>query len=317
MKISVILPTYNRAASLAEAIDCVLDQTVPPHELIVIDDGSTDDTAAVLARYGDRIRAIRCDNGGVARARNIGMRAATGDWLAFQDSDDLWSPDHLAVAARDLAGAGADVVAHLGNVVYVGEGYRSDLFSMKGAAFPADRATLVADALRLVISGMTLQGSTVRREVALRLGGFDETMRMLSDSAFFCKLALQGPFLATGATVAEIRRLEGDDSSITSLHRKKALYARQMHVRYLDALVGDDLTPAQRRLVNGRLSGALFRMAEVERLTDRGAALRTLARSARLNPSAVKGWGKAALAALGGAPAYRWLLRRNAALDRS
>ena len=86
--ISVIIPCYNSGTHLAQAIDSVLAQTCPASEIIVVDDGSTDDSPAIMARYGDRIRVVRQANAGLPAARNAGIQAATGEWLAFLDADD-------------------------------------------------------------------------------------------------------------------------------------------------------------------------------------------------------------------------------------
>ena len=94
--VSVIIPTYNRAAWLGAALDSVLAQSYPKIEIVVVDDGSTDDTAALVARYGDRVRYQRKPNGGVATARNVGLAAATGELLAFLDSDDVCLPQRIA-----------------------------------------------------------------------------------------------------------------------------------------------------------------------------------------------------------------------------
>jgi glycosyltransferase involved in cell wall biosynthesis len=102
--VSVIIPTYNRAELISQAIDSVLAQTVPAHEIIVADDGSTDDTAAVVAAYGDRVRYLALPHRGQpAATRNAGIRAATGVLLAFLDSDDLFLPDKLARQIAALA----------------------------------------------------------------------------------------------------------------------------------------------------------------------------------------------------------------------
>jgi glycosyltransferase involved in cell wall biosynthesis len=89
-RVSVIVPAYNAAKYLAETLDTVLAQTVPAHEILLIDDGSTDDTPAVAARYEGRITYIRRENRGVSAARNFAIGRATGNWIAFLDSDDLW-----------------------------------------------------------------------------------------------------------------------------------------------------------------------------------------------------------------------------------
>jgi len=94
--VSVIIPAYNATAFLGETLDSVLAQTYPNLEIIVVDDGSTDDTPDLLGSYGDRIRVLRQANSGQATARNHGAREAHGELLAFLDSDDLWDPDKIA-----------------------------------------------------------------------------------------------------------------------------------------------------------------------------------------------------------------------------
>lgn len=317
LSFSVILPVYNRAATLAPALESVLNQTRPAEEILVIDDGSKDDIEAALASYGDRVTLIRQANGGVANARNTAAKAAKGTWLSFQDSDDLWASDHLETQARDLATASEDVVCHLGDVTYIGDGYNERLFSIKNRQFPEDHAEQIDRALPLVISGMTLQASAIRRDVFARLGGFDEEMRMLSDTAFFCQLALEGAFLVTGRNMCDILREEGDQNAITSMHRTKRLYAREMAVRILDRIPQDRLNDAERLQVRRMLSGARFQMAEVLAETDAAAARKLLATSAMQHPSPVTGWSKAALGMILGKKGFELLRRRHKVLDRS
>ncbi len=96
LPVSVILPVYNRAWCIREAVDSMLAQTYGNRELIVVDDGSTDETGRILRQYGDRITVISQLNRGVSAARNRGVRAASGNLIAFLDSDDLWLPEKLA-----------------------------------------------------------------------------------------------------------------------------------------------------------------------------------------------------------------------------
>jgi glycosyltransferase involved in cell wall biosynthesis len=95
-RVSVVIATCNRAEFLPATLDSVLEQEFRDFELIVVDDGSTDDTEAVLRRYGDRIRVISQPNQGPSAARNTGAAVARAPWIAFQDSDDLCAPQHLA-----------------------------------------------------------------------------------------------------------------------------------------------------------------------------------------------------------------------------
>ncbi len=108
---SVIIPVYNAAHYVAEAIESELHQTQRPLEVIVIDDGSTDETPHVLARYAGRIVAVRQTNAGLAAARNRGLAVARGEFVAFLDADDAWYPNALAVMTEVLqTRTGADLV---------------------------------------------------------------------------------------------------------------------------------------------------------------------------------------------------------------
>ena len=99
MSVSVIIPAYNRATLLPFTLDAVLAQVPAPDEVIVVDDGSTDGTAAVVARYANTVRCLAIENSGDLVARNTGLRAARADRVAFCDSDDLWRPGFLAAMA--------------------------------------------------------------------------------------------------------------------------------------------------------------------------------------------------------------------------
>jgi glycosyltransferase involved in cell wall biosynthesis len=101
--VSVIIPAYNAARYVGAAVESVLAQSYRPLEVIVVDDGSTDDTGGALGRYGGAVRYVRQPNRGPAAARNLGIRAATGRWLAFLDADDQWLPDKLRIQATCLA----------------------------------------------------------------------------------------------------------------------------------------------------------------------------------------------------------------------
>ena len=96
IRFSVVIPTFNRSAWLVESLESVFAQTEPAFEILVADDGSTDDTPEVLRRYAGRVKVLTQPNAGPAAARNLGIGAATGDYVAFLDSDDLWFPWTLA-----------------------------------------------------------------------------------------------------------------------------------------------------------------------------------------------------------------------------
>lgn len=102
-RFSVVIPVFNAATTLARAIESARAQSWPAHEIIVVDDGSTDATAAVARRFGEAVRLIQQPNRGVAAARNAGAAAATGDWLAFLDADDWYAPDRIERHAAWIA----------------------------------------------------------------------------------------------------------------------------------------------------------------------------------------------------------------------
>ena len=102
MSISVIIPAYNAEQHISRAIDSVLAQTHPADEIIAVDDGSTDDTGQILRSYGRQLRYIGQENGGAGAARNTGIKAARGEWIAFLDADDEWLPEKLKCQADHL-----------------------------------------------------------------------------------------------------------------------------------------------------------------------------------------------------------------------
>lgn len=106
--VTAIIPTYNRAALVRRAIDSALRATTSHDEILVVDDGSTDDTTSRIKDYGDRVRVLQVPHRGAGAARNAGVAAAKHDWIAFLDSDDEWDPDKIAMQ-RALLAAREDV----------------------------------------------------------------------------------------------------------------------------------------------------------------------------------------------------------------
>lgn len=100
---SVVIPCFNRASRIEAAINSALDQSLPPHEIIVVDDGSTDESASVAESLGPAVRVIRTENRGPSAARNLGIDEAQGDWIAFLDADDVWHPEKMTLQAQALA----------------------------------------------------------------------------------------------------------------------------------------------------------------------------------------------------------------------
>jgi glycosyltransferase involved in cell wall biosynthesis len=134
--VSVVIPAWNRADRIEGAILSALEQEPKPLEIIVVDDGSTDGTdAGRLVALDARVRVIRHDaNRGAAEARNTGVAAARGDWIAFLDSDDRWLPGKLARQLAQVAGAGEHRLFACGNVLLEGGAYDGRLYNARPPA---------------------------------------------------------------------------------------------------------------------------------------------------------------------------------------
>ena len=120
--ISVVIPCHNAAAFLRATIASILGQTEPVLEVIVVDDGSTDDSARIAELFGPPVRVVRQPNQGESAARNRGIEAAAGDWVAFLDADDLWLPTKIELQSEAIRSAPADVVCVIGDFFLFGEG---------------------------------------------------------------------------------------------------------------------------------------------------------------------------------------------------
>lgn len=185
-KVSVIIPAFNRAQYISKALESVLAQTYGNYEIVVVDDGSTDATVAALEPYRERISYIYQPNRGVSAARNTGIAASCGEFLAFLDSDDLFLSDKLAAQVAFLDGnSQVDLVA---------SGWTH--IDQEGA--PLDRAEPWLHSERLDLATLLtscpfiLQSSLVRREWLEQVRGFDEELRRAEDWDLFLRLAHEG-----------------------------------------------------------------------------------------------------------------------------
>jgi glycosyltransferase involved in cell wall biosynthesis len=200
MKVSVVIPTYNRGRSIVDAITSVLTQRHADLELIVVDDGSTDDTASRVAAIHDRrLRYVRGEHEGVSAARNLGVKRAGGALLAFLDSDDLWRPDKLASEVAVLTHHPAvdvvfsDLEKRDGDRVYASFMRETAVFSrrLRGGSHP-DPLVLEAREMQLcLLEEVPVKPSAlvVRREAFERVGGFDEAWTSSEDWEFLLRLA--------------------------------------------------------------------------------------------------------------------------------
>ena len=209
MKISAVIPAFNRRHYLPRAIDSALAQTVRVDEILVVDDGSTDGSADfVESRYGNRVRVVRQANSGVAGARRRGIREARGEWIAFLDSDDEWLPDRngeLLKAAEQVPADVAWIFGALRIVTDSGEG--PTLFEEYGLTV-SESLHVFADsiAIQYPYQFPMLQASFIRREALLELNCFSEGLRSDDDLLASFQVACRYRFAAIPLVVGRYFR---------------------------------------------------------------------------------------------------------------
>lgn len=250
--VSVIIPTYNRADTIEEAVESLLSQSHAALEIIVVDDGSTDDTAGRLERFSGRIRFVRKPNGGCATARNIGLEHASGRYIAWMDSDDVCLPDRIALQAIALDSLEQAVLVScdFSSMNAVGEvleqshicSYYSTARQAGGAAKLYDAAMPVADGTsearptyvgncyEKLIWGNFIHPPTVmvRRDALERCGGFDPEVPYNAEYDCIIRVARQGPCLYIDSPLLLYRYTDAQMSGSPTLWKVKENTARIM-----------------------------------------------------------------------------------------
>jgi len=188
--ISVIIPTFNRADCIGKTIESVLEQTYTNFEIIVVDDGSTDNTQEVLEPYKDRICYIYQDNLGCAAARNTGIQKAHGQWIAFLDSDDRWHSEYLERQLNSIENLKVNVCFANTDFDYDGNKRFENIET-------TDDLKLLKDPLDFVMTDNSnftlLQGMLIKYKLIRRMGGFDERFTWGTDMRFMLQLAVEEP----------------------------------------------------------------------------------------------------------------------------
>jgi glycosyltransferase involved in cell wall biosynthesis len=197
MSVSVVIPAFNAAPFLPQTLRAVAAQTRAPHEVIVVDDGSADDTVGVARAHGVRVLETG-GNRGPSTARNLGIEAATAPLVAFVDADDLWEPTHLATVAGALERSPDAVLAFSRIRKFAdreGGGAEDGPLVWLSPAVGEDGVAF--DALPLLLEDNPVPQSTVvaRRAALLDAGGYDPALRYSEDYELWCRLAARAPFV--------------------------------------------------------------------------------------------------------------------------
>lgn len=270
--VSVVIPAYNVAWCVGKAIDSALAQDWRDVEVIVVDDGSTDDTGVVLAGYGSAIRVIAQPNGGMSNARNAGIGAARGEFIAFLDADDWWLPTKLARQVR-LMRERPDVgfcscAARVENM----DGSLANLWTC-----PGPQASMLAYLFR---GGSSVPGSCsavlARRELVIAAGAFDESLRGAEDPDLWIRLAAITGYACLDEPLVVILRRPGSvsrnleamrESTIRMMKKNRHLLPPALRGAYWRAcLAGIHGDYAKWRHRQGQRLGALAEAGHVLRL---------------------------------------------------
>jgi glycosyltransferase involved in cell wall biosynthesis len=250
--ISVIIPTYNREAFVSKAICSALGQSLTDREIIVIDDGSTDGTRAAIEPYRDRIQYRFQENSGVSAARNAGIKAARGEWLAFLDSDDEWTPDYLA-RQMEKAKECPDICMQTADCLFISaRGEEQTYFQINGSAahFAGQDYLLLREPFRFIVSHAPWQvGSTIVRRRALdKAGLFDTSLTISEDLDLMARVALQGPFGMIREPLVRVYRRQETVQCLTLKAARTPIQARESDERIYQKLAAiTGLTFSERR----------------------------------------------------------------------
>lgn len=259
---SVIIPTFNRAAMLCDAVDSVLAQTFADREIIIIDDGSTDDTADVIAsRYGDRVRYDCREHAGVSAARNSGAALARGKYLAFLDSDDMWLPEKLARMLPFMESGGFVLGGHL---TCIDRGGARAEEPRRCAAPEADGA--LARPRRAIAEGRFCRTLTFvcAREAFERSGGFPTDFSAAEDTLWAWRMCGLGRVGLLPEFLSVYRVHAGQTDSERSAALSQRIAVRRIMLQTLPEDERDLERP-----IRGHLGGSLLQLASALRAEGR------------------------------------------------
>jgi glycosyltransferase involved in cell wall biosynthesis len=275
-RVSVIIPAYNCEKYIQEAIDSVLAQTHQDIEIIVVNDGSTDNTISRLDKYKSKIKVLLKPNGGTASARNFGIKASTGQYLVFLDNDDLLFPDAIENLVKQI-------ILNRSFMAAYGEGYAFRDLNVdrltKWTHIPKESGNIFKN----IVRGLTLLPGQflVDKECTIKIGGFDETEKMAEDWNFLLKFSRAYNFLYVPTPVLKKRV----HSAMKTLNKKEHIIKKRLFV--IKRAFGNESKQIARKYLSRKIlaewcrSEGLLCLSEYK---DNEQGMRYLLKSLRLFP---------------------------------
>lgn len=257
-KVSVIIPTYNRASTIKEALLSIFGQTYLDFEIIVVDDGSTDNTCQIISELGNqsgKVQYIYQDNRGRSSARNLGVSAAQGDYVAFLDSDDFFLPNKLSVQVLTLEknfdfGMSYSTFLRMQKNRYVLENAVLSGKRMSGWIYP--------ELLFIKNNIITVPSVMVRTRILKEVGGFDETMHTCEDLDLWRRIARRYKVLQIEQPLAAVRYNQYDPTTLTEKVKARTFY-------YQKAIAED---PSLKKSIQAKLFSEMYSHYGIEAINN-------------------------------------------------
>jgi len=294
VRITAVIPVYNRAKTVGRSLETALSQSEPADEILVVDDGSKDNSAEVVKAFGDKVTYIYQENAGASEARNTGVAQAQHPWIAFLDSDDYWTPDHLRNMRRAVAETGGAAKFYAADTQLEEHLNGQRLwdrceFKVDGDYELVDNGgewvMCNADEKRERMPFM-LQASLFDKEAYLAAGGLWRALKLRHDSHIFLKMGFQNPICAVNHLGVVMTCDEGENR-LTSIHHLDSLsFWKEAELLYQDLLdTVPQISTEHRLAIRYRLASAFIAMGRLN-LNDgkRGPGIRNYLKAATISP---------------------------------
>ncbi len=277
--VSVVIPAFNRAHCVADAVRSVLAQSFQDFEIIAVDDGSSDGTSEALEQFGGRIRLIRQENRGVSAARNTGIRAARGDWIAFLDSDDRWHPDKLERQVKAMEKFGVKIC--FARCVNTDNEVLKDIEFVSASLCEPEvfHVQNAVDSVCLSPRHPLIPTMVVEKQLLEKAGLFDESFHAAEDADLIFRLSFLSGYLYLDRPLATV--YEKSENSLTyceklgPLARRNQSYLRMVSQMYWRLA---EISPEKLSVMRARLGYFISRRAEIACAAGQLPVARSLAR---------------------------------------